>query len=72
MLRPRRTIDAKSTARTLNELAGALRPEAEQSEFDPCDEALLGAVLGLMKATEAQAAAVVGAEERLGKVVRRA
>ena len=72
MLRPRKTIDAKSTARTLDELAGALRREAEQPELDPYDDALLAAVLGLLEATKAQAAAVAGAEARLGKVARRA
>ena len=72
MLRPRKTIDAKSTARTLDDLADALRREAEQSELDPYDEALLGAVLGLMEATKAQAVAVAGVEGQLGKVARRA
>ena len=72
MLRPRRTIDAKSTARKLDDLAGELRREAEQSELDPYDEALLAAVLGLIEAMKTQAAAVAGAEARLCKVARRA
>ena len=72
MLRPRRTIDAKSTARTLDDLAGTLRREAEHSDLDPYDEAMLGAVLGLMEATKAQVTAVAEVEARLGKVARRA
>ena len=72
MLRSKRTIDAKLTARVLDELTGTLRREAEQSHLDPYDEAMLGAVLGLMEATKAQATAVAEVEARLGKVARRA
>ena len=72
MLRPRTTIDSRTTIAKLDDLAGALRIEADKADLDPYDEAMLNAVLGLIETAKVETAALGGMETQFGKLARRA
>lgn len=71
MLRPRKTIDPVAAVAKLDDLASVLRREADRAEVDPYDEALLGAVFGLIETSKAETVAFGKIETQFGKLARR-
>lgn len=71
MLRPRKTVDAAGTRAKLDDVMATLRREALASDHDPFDNAMMAAVAGLAEAMKAETDAMVDAEARLGRLVRK-
>ena len=71
MLRPRKMIDPVAVVAKLDDLTNILRREADRAEVDPYDEALLGAVFGLIETSKVETVAFGKIETQFGKLARR-
>ena len=71
MLRSRKTVDAAGRRARLDDLAATLGKEADSSEPDPFDDAMVAAVNGLAEVMKAETNALVDAEARLSRVARK-
>ena len=72
MLRPRKTIEPGAARSKLDDVAAAVRRDAEGAEADPFDDAMVAAVLGAAEAMKAEVDALSALEERLGQLARKA
>ena len=72
MLRPRKTIEPGATRSRLDDIAAAVRREAQGAEADPFDDAMVAAVLGAAEAMKAEVDVLSAVEDRFGKLARKA
>ena len=70
MMRPRKPIGTAAHRAKLDEVQMAVRREAEGTEADPFDDAMLAAVIGVAEAMEMEAVALADLETQLGKLAR--
>lgn len=72
MPRLRTRIDPAAARAKLDEAVAAVRREAEGTEGDPFDEAIVAAVAGLAEELKAEAGALAEIEARLARAARKA
>lgn len=72
MPRPKTTIDPEAVRTALDDLATRLQQVAEGGEADPFDDAMLGAIFGLVELSKTQATMLASLESAGVKLARKA
>ena len=72
MPRPKKTIDPEAARSALDGLANRLQQVAEGGEADPFDDAMLGAIFGLVELSKTQARELAALEAAGARLERKA